>query len=55
VIDFEKMFESNGLSPLPDAELKELLVGLAQYLTEDAIAAYTGTRLRSRTSGLNWP
>jgi hypothetical protein len=25
VIDFDKMFEANGLSPLPDAELKELL------------------------------
>lgn len=40
MIDFDKMFEANGLSPLPDAELKQLLDGLAQHLTEEDIAAY---------------
>ncbi|MCS4089957.1 hypothetical protein [Rhizobium sp. BK176] len=40
MIDFDKMFEASGLSPLPDAELKQLLDGLAQHLTGDDIAAY---------------
>jgi hypothetical protein len=34
------MFVSNGLAPLPDAELKDLLSGLSQFLTEDDLAGY---------------
>lgn len=38
--DFNELFRSNDLSPFPDAELRELLHGVAHYLSKDDLAAY---------------
>ncbi|MCV9963878.1 hypothetical protein OIU34_18540 [Pararhizobium sp. BT-229] len=38
--DFNELFRSNNLTPLPDTELKELLSGVARHLTVNDLAAY---------------
>lgn len=40
MIDFDELFKLNNLTPLPDAELEELLRGVAHHLHKDDLAGY---------------
>jgi hypothetical protein len=46
MIDFDEIFQANGLEPLPDPELRDLLSVLSQHLAADDLAAYIVSVMR---------